>query len=120
MYPGVSSYVMEADPPRFLYLKDEYFLMADWCDIDISLIMKNSKSVTLTSRSLRRLGVGMKQCKILHQYLTSGIVPTRSVQRFERYPILKTFNQKLQHKISKTVTLTSRLVRGWGWCRIKF
>ena len=42
MYPGVSSYGMEADPPRFLYLKDEYFLMTDWYDIDISLIMKNS------------------------------------------------------------------------------
>ena len=23
MYPGVSKYGMEADPPRFLYLKDE-------------------------------------------------------------------------------------------------
>ena len=33
MYPGVSSYGMEADPPRFLYLKDEYFLMIDWCEI---------------------------------------------------------------------------------------
>ena len=29
MYPVVSSYGMEADPPRFLYLKDEYFLMTD-------------------------------------------------------------------------------------------
>ena len=43
MYPGVSSYGMEADPPTFLYLKDECFLMTDWCDIDISLIMKTSK-----------------------------------------------------------------------------
>ena len=34
----------------FLYLKDEYFLMTGWCDIDISLNMKNSKSLTLTSR----------------------------------------------------------------------
>ena len=33
MYPGVSSYGMEADPPRFLYLKDEYFLKTDWCEI---------------------------------------------------------------------------------------
>ena len=32
---------------------------------------------------------------ILDQYLTSGIVSTRSIQRFKRYPILKTFNQKL-------------------------
>ena len=53
-YPGVSSYGMKADPPRFLYLKDECFLMTDWCDLDISLIMKNSKSVTLTLRSVRR------------------------------------------------------------------
>ena len=29
MYPWVSSYGMEADPPRFLYLKDECFLMTD-------------------------------------------------------------------------------------------
>ena len=29
MYPGVSSYGMEANLPRFLYLKDEYFLMTD-------------------------------------------------------------------------------------------
>ena len=40
----------------------------------------------------------MEQRKILGQYLT-GI--------FKRYPILKTFNQKLQRKISKSVTLTS-------------
>ena len=30
------------------------------------------------------------------------------------------FNQKLQSKISKSATLTSRLVWGWGWCSIKF
>ena len=120
MYPGVSSYGMEADPTKTLYLKDEYFLMTDWCDIDISLILKNSKSLTLTSRSLRRWGVKMDQRKILDQYLTSGIVSTRSIQRFKRYQILKTFNQKLQSKISKCVTLTSRLVMGWGWCSIKF
>ena len=59
MCPGLSSY--ETDPPRFLYLKDEYFLMTDWCDIDISLIMKNSKYVTLTSRSMRRWEMGMEQ-----------------------------------------------------------
>ena len=120
MYPGVSSYGMEADSPRFLYLKDEYFLMTDRCDIDISLIMKISESVTLTSRSVRRSGVGMEQGKILDQYPTSGIVSTSSIQRFKRYPILKTFNQIPQRKISKSVTLTSRLVRGWGWCSIKF
>ena len=78
MYPGVISYGMEADPPRFLYLKDEYFLMTDWRDIDISLIMKNSKSVTLTSKSVRMWvgagGGGMEQCKALDQYQTSGIV----------------------------------------------
>ena len=56
MYPGVSSYGMEEDPPQFLYLKDECFLMTDWCNIDISLIMKYSKSVTVTSRSVRRWG----------------------------------------------------------------
>ena len=66
-------------------------ILSDDCDIDISLLMKNSKSVTLTSRSG---GDG-----ILDQYLTSGIVSTRSIQRFKRYPILKTFNQKLKHKI---------------------
>ena len=114
MYPGVSSYGIEADPPKFLYLKDEYFLMTDWWDLDISLIMKNSKSVTLTSRSARRWGVGMEHCKILDHYLTSGIVSTIYIQRFKRYQILKTFNQKLQRKISKSVTLTSRLVRGVG------
>ena len=54
MYPGVNIYGMDADPPRFLYLKDDYFLMTDRWDIDISLIMKNPKSVTLTSRSVRR------------------------------------------------------------------
>ena len=94
MYTGVSSYGMEADPPRFLYLKDECFLITDLCDIDISLIMKNSKSVTLTSEE-----VGMEEHKILDQYLTSDIVSTRSIQRFKRYPILKILIQKLQHKI---------------------
>ena len=111
---------LETDPPRFLYLNDEYFLMTDWCDVDISLIMKNSKSVTLTSRSLTRWGVGTEQRKILDQYLTSGIVSTRSIQRFKRYPILKTFNQNLQRKISMSVTLTSRLVRGCDGAALNF
>ena len=62
----------------------------------------------------------MEHCKILDQYRTSGIISTRSIQRFKRYLILKTFNQKLQRKISKSVTLTERLVRGWGWCSIVF
>ena len=30
----------------------------------------------------------MEQRKILDQYLTSGIVSTRSIQRFKQYPIL--------------------------------
>ena len=51
---------------------------------------------------------GVEQRKILDQYLTSGIVSPRSIQRFKKYPILKTLNQKLQRKISKSVTLTSR------------
>ena len=120
-YSGVSSYGMEADLPRFLYLKDEYFLITNWCDIDISLIMKNSKSVTLTSRSVRRWGwVGNEQRKILDQYVTSGIVSTRSIQRFKRYPILKTFNQKLQCKISKTVTLTSKFSDGGDGVALNF
>ena len=76
-------------------------------------------SVTLVSRSVRRLGVGMEQRKMLNQYPTSSIVSNRSIQRFKRYPILKTFNQKRQRKIPKSVTLRSRLVRGWGWCSIK-
>ena len=48
MHPG-----MESDPLRFLYLKYEYFLMTDWCDINISLIMKNSKAVTLCDLDLK-------------------------------------------------------------------
>ena len=52
--------------------------------------------------------MGMEQRKILDQYLTSGIVSTRFILRFKRY--LKTFNKKLQNKISKSATLTSRLV----------
>ena len=62
----------------------------------------------------------MEQRKILDKYRTSGIVSTRSIQRFKRHPILKTLNQKLQRKISKSETLTARLVRGWGWCSIIF
>ena len=75
--------------------KVEYFLMTDLYDTDISLITKNSKSVTLTSRSVRRCGVGMEQRKILDQYRTSDKVSTSSIQRFKRYSVLKTFNQKL-------------------------
>ena len=76
--------------------------------------MTKSKSVTLTSMSVRSCGVGMEQRKILDKYLTSGIVSTRFIQRFKRYPILKTFNQKLQRKISKSVSLTLMLVRRVG------
>ena len=86
--PGVSSYGMEADPLRFLYLKDECFLMTDRCDKNISLIMKNSRSVTLTSRSVGRWGMGMEQGEILDPYLTSGKVSTRSINRFKSYPLL--------------------------------
>ena len=56
----------------------------------------------------------MEQRKILDQHLTSGIVSTRSIQRLKRYPTLETFYQKRQRKISKSVTFTSRLVRGGG------
>ena len=124
MYPGVSSYgIWDGSRPSKILIFERWILSDDWLmwDIDILLIMKkDSKSVTLTSRSVRRWGLGMEQRKILAQYLTSGIVSTRSIQRFKRYPILKTFNQKLQRKISKSVTLTARLVRGWGWCSIIF
>ena len=54
----------------------------------------------------------MEQRKNLDQYRTSGIVSTRDIQRFKRYQIRKSFNQRLQRKISKSETLTSRLVRG--------
>ena len=64
--------------------------------------------------------MGMEQRKMLYQYLTSGIVSTSSIQRFKRYPVLKTFDQKLQRNISKSVTLTSRLVRGLGFCSTKY
>ena len=64
--------------------------------------------------------MGMEQRKILDQYLTSGIVSTRSTQRFKRYPILKTFNQTLQRKIPKSVTLTSRLVWGGDGAALNF
>ena len=41
MHPGISSYGMEADPPRYLCLKCECFLMtSDWCDINISRNIK--------------------------------------------------------------------------------
>ena len=36
MYPGISSYGMEADPPSYLCLKYECFLMAD-CSINIKV-----------------------------------------------------------------------------------
>ena len=91
MHPGVSSYGKEANPPRFLYLKDECFLMTDWCDTN----MKNSKSVTFTSRPVSRWGwgVGMEQQKILYQYVSSGKVSTRSIQRFKKYPLLETLTK---------------------------
>ena len=55
------------------------------------------------------MGGALDKRTILDQYLTSGIVSTRSIQRFKRYLILKTFNQNLQRKISKSLTLTLRL-----------
>ena len=54
----------------------------------------------------------MEQRKILDQCLTSDKASIRSIQRFKGYPVLTTFNLKLRHKISKSVTLTSRLVKG--------
>ena len=82
--------------------------------------INHEKVCDLDLKVSKEVGVGMEQHKILDQYRTSGIVSTRSIQRFKGYPVLKTFNQKLQSKISKSVTLTARLVRGWGWCSIIF
>ena len=62
----------------------------------------------------------MEQRKIYDQYLSSGKVSTRSIQRFKRYPLLKTWNQKLQRKISKYVTLASKLVRGGAGAALNF
>ena len=42
--------------------------------------------------------VGMEQHKISDQYLTSGTVSTRSIQRFKKYPFLKTLNKNLSLK----------------------
>ena len=47
-----------------------------------------SKSVTLISRS--SIWVVVVQHKTSDQYLTSGKVSTRSIQRFKRYRLLKT------------------------------
>ena len=43
-------------------------------------------------------GGGMEQRKILDQYLTSGIVSTRSIQRFNSNPILKTLTKNVSLK----------------------
>ena len=56
----------------------------------------------------------MEQRKISDQYLTSGIDQLGSIQRFKRYPILKTFNQKLQCKISKVRDLDLKVSEGVG------
>ena len=40
-------------------------------------------------------GVGMMQCKILDQYLTSDKVSTSSIECIREYRLLKNFNQKL-------------------------
>ena len=56
--------------------------------------------------------MGMEQCKILDQYLTPGIVSTRSIQRFKRYPILTAFNQKLQNKNFKVCDLDLKFSEG--------
>ena len=63
--------------------------------------------------------MGMEQQKILDQYLTSSKVSTRSMQRFKRY-LLKTLNQKLQHKMSKSMTLTSKLAIGGAGAALNF
>ena len=84
---------METDPPRFLYLKDEILNNLKGDPLEIQHPKFENKSVALTSRSVRRWGGGVEQRNILDQYLTSGIVSTRSIQRFKKYPILKTFNQ---------------------------
>ena len=53
----------------------------------------------------------MEQRKILDQYLRSGKVSARSIQGSRVFKS-KNFNQKLERKVSKFVTLTSRLVKG--------
>ena len=43
--------------------------------------------------------MGMEQRTILDQYLTSGKVSTRSIQRFKRYPLLKTLTKNFSVKL---------------------
>ena len=74
MYPGVSSYGMEADPPRFLYL----MLSDDWL-LWYRYFINHEKFCDLDLEVDEEVGVGIKQRNILDQYLTSGI------QRFKRY-----------------------------------
>ena len=56
----------------------------------------------------------MEQREILDKYLTLGIVSTRSIQRFKRYTILNTFNQKLQRKIFEVRDLDLKVSEGVG------
>ena len=51
--------------------------------------LKISKSMTLTLRTL--MWVKMVQHKTSDQYLTSGEISIRSIQRFRRYRLLKTY-----------------------------
>ena len=65
------------------FINHEKFLV---CDLNLKVI--------------EEVGGGDEQRKILDQYLTSGIVSTRSIQRFKRCPILKTFNQKVKTSVN--------------------
>ena len=48
------------------------------------------------------VGVVMEQHEILDQYLPSGKVSTRSIQRFKRYPFLKTLTKNFSIKFHQS------------------
>ena len=49
--------------------------------------------------------------KTSDQYLATCKVSTQSINMVKGYRLTKTFKKKLKHKISKSVTLTSRSPR---------
>ena len=49
--------------------------------------------------------------KTSDQYLAKCKVSTQSINMVERYRLTKTLKKKLKHKVSKSVTLTSRSPR---------
>ena len=97
---------------------DQYLATCKVSTLSINMVMRYRLTKTLTKNvNTKFLSPGhpgwvmMVLRKTSDQYLATCKVSTQSINMVKRYRLTKTLTKNLKHKISKSVTLTSRSPR---------